>query len=196
MDSSLLQLLPNWNSENSSLSRQSKLSSRVSILRHHGKKVSALKSFDINVDDVFTYYASELLTPQRDPCAWVLLKIAPDRYAGVWLYQMAGTDLPLESVAYALSTWYHDSYKTTGPRPVVAYFTSSLEIRTSEKWHTLYAKHPLLRVCRGVVTFSRSKKTNIEWSGGGVPELLLALYKTVRKQPGNKVPLQPIRMKH
>ena len=190
-----IQLFREWNLDISSLSKRSKLSSRVSILRHHGAKVRNLKSFDINVDGAFTYHASELFTTLRKPCAWVLMKIAPNRYAGVWLYQMAGTDLPLESVAYALSTWYHDSYKTVGERPVVAYFTPTLEVRKNEKWHTLYAKHPLLRICRGDVTYSRSKKTNIDWTAPGIPELLLELYNKVRKQPGNKVPFQPIRMK-
>lgn len=190
------QLLKVWNAGVSSLSCRSRFSRRVSILRSPGLVEPTVFSFEIAIDSLHTFHASEVYNQMEPPCAWLLLKVTPEQYRGVWLYQLSGTDIPLESVAYALSTWYHDSYKTTGQRTVVVYFTNTLEIKNNERWDTLYAKHPILRDCHGSITFSRSKKTNIDWSNSTVLELLTVLYHTVRKEPGNKVPFQPIRMKN
>ena len=193
MPQSHIELLPVWGADNSSLSKRSFKSKRVSILRHRKPKTKHLKDFYIEVDGQLTFYASETLTRNEPkPCAWLFMKVTPNRYASVWLYQVASTDIDLENVAYAISTWFHDSYRTPGYPPVAVYFSTTLEIRKHDYWYTLYAKHPLLRQCHGELTLSRSKKTNIDWSIDGTDTTLHSLYKQVLCSPGNKVQFSPI----
>lgn len=192
MHRDLVELLPVWDSSNSSLSKRAKHSSRVSIRRNRRPRTINVKDFSIYVDGTMKFFASETLVSFQKPVGWLLMKITPTRYASVWIFQINPCGIKLENIAYAVSTWYHDSYKTVGERPLVAYFSNVLEIRKHAMWHTLYAKHPLVRSCRGELTVSRSKKTNIEWVGDNVTDLLSKLYKRTLISPGNKIHFDPI----
>jgi len=192
MHRDLVELKSKWDFSSSSLSKRAKYSSRVSISRNRRPRTIHVKDFSIYVDGGLAFFASETLVSFQKPVGWLLMKITPTRYASVWLFQVNPCDLKLENIAFAVSTWYHDSYGTVGERPIVAYFSSTLEVRKHESWYTLYAKHPLVRSCQGELTMSRSKKTNIDWEGDGVQEILTRLYKRVLASPGNKVHFDPI----
>lgn len=192
MHRDLVELLPTWDLNNSSLSKRAKYSSRVSIRRNRRPKTIHIKDFSIYVDGGLAFFASETLVGFQKPVGWLLMKITPTRYASVWLFQVNPCGIKLENIAFAVSTWYHDSYKTQGERHQVAYFSNTLEVRKHAMWYTLYAKHPLVRSCRGALTVSRSKKTNIDWAGDCVTELLTKLYKRTLVSPGNKIHFDPI----
>lgn len=187
MNRDLILLSQKWDGKDSSLSKRSFQSKRISVKRKRSRTTTTISEFDIYVDGVLTFHANSTLWKDSAPCAWIYMKVSETRWAAFYLYQSYTTDIKLERVAYALSTWYHDSRQTTGFRPVVAYFSTTLEIRKHQKWDTLYAKHPLVRSCSNLLTFSRSKKTNIDWNATGTLNYLDQLYRQVAKLPGNKV---------
>jgi len=188
----LILLSQEWDASSSSLSKRSFQSKRVAISRNRSRTTTTISNFYISVDGNLTFLAHNTLHRDQKPCAWIYMKVSETRWAAFYLYQVADTDIKLERVAYALSTWYHDSRQTTGPRPVVAYFSTTLEIRKHQNWDTLYAKHPLVRSCSNVLTFSRSKKTNIDWNASGTLNFLEQLYRKVASLPDNKVQFAPI----
>lgn len=192
MNRDLILLSQAWDGKDSSLSKRSFQSKRVSISRNRSRTTTTIKDFYVYVDGKLTFLAHNTLHRDQKPCAWVYMKVSETRWASFYLYQIDSTDIKLERVAYALSTWYHDSRQSTGYRPVVAYFSTVLEIRKHQNWDTLYAKHPLVRSCSNLLTFSRSKKTNIDWNATGTLNFLEQLYRQVAKLPGNKVQFVPI----
>lgn len=186
-------LLPEWNGLNSCLSKQALDAKRVSI-RVGKSGPTHPQHFDISVDGFVVYRAYAKFPGRMRTCALAFVRTGPDTVQTYWFVPLSHHTIPMRSIAYAISAWYANSAGVdyTHAIEINCHIALECEIRTSERWATLYAKGPLLRVCKGETTYTRNRFIQVDPNFGNTKALLSELYEFVAKRKGKKIHFKPI----